>query len=969
MLAWIFVLVIVPMIVISVNVYYQGKNMLTSQIYAGLNTVSYGLKTKIFLLLESKKNRTIDFSSDGFIRESLRNINSMPEDMRKGSAAVSWLNRHLIKNKAPLDRDIHDILVIDGSGIIVSSTDEKLINSAPPPSSYRKDKDSLSFISISRIAGQRLFGFSAPLTDINTGRPIGSIILRFRATVIDSLLMAESERLDKTQILISDNGKTVISASSGDMLGKALTIAPAINSLEKGTETTGEFNDLSGTPSIGSSLTLDEYGWAVVVYAPKKAVFSPVNKLAFKAFVLIGIGIVVVIALTIALTRDIAEPISSIAEVARKVAAGDWKERVKTKGRKDEIEQLASAFNGMICTLHNSFKALRDSENRIQAILNTAVDGIITIDEKGIVQSFNQAAEHMFGYNAEEVIGRNVNMLMPSPYHEEHDAYIFNYLKTGHKKIIGKGREAVAKRKDGTVFPVDLAVSEVYPEGGIRFFTGMIRDISKRKKAEKELERLASIPESNPNPIIEADIKGAITYLNPAAGLHFPDIREKGFGHPVLDSLLYMAEEAKKSERQAVSREIAHNGRIYEQKVSYVGKGDLIRVFFSDLTERRKLEEQLRQSQKMEAIGQLAGGVAHDFNNILTAIIGYGGILNIKMPDDDPLKANVSQILAAAERAANLTQGLLAFSRRQIANPQPVNLNDIVTSVQRLLMRLIGEDIELKTILSPKRITVVADHVQMDQILINLVTNARDAMPRGGILTISTQLASLDADFIKAHGYGEPGQYALLSVSDTGIGMDEHTRQRIFEPFFTTKEQGKGTGLGLSIVYGIVKQHNGYINVYSEPEKGTTFRIYLPASISEEEERGAVEHTHPKGGTETILIAEDDNDVRQITANLLAEFGYKVIEAADGEEAISRFVSNKNAVGVVLLDVIMPKKNGKEAYEEMKKAMPDLKALFMSGYTEDIIQKKGLLDEGMNFISKPASPFLILRKVRELLDA
>ena len=388
-----------------------------------------------------------------------------------------------------------------------------------------------------------------------------------------------------------------------------------------------------------------------------------------------------------------------------------------------------------------------------------------------------------------------------------------------------------------------------------------------------------------------------------------------------------------------------------------------------DITEHRKLEAQLQQSQKMEAVGTLTGGIAHDFNNILTAIIGYGNILKMKLEKESPLLGYTDQILASADRAANLTQSLLAFSRKQVINPKPVNLNEITASIEKILLRIIGEDIELKTTLSGMRdLRVMADAGQIEQVLMNLAANARDAMPEGGTLTIETGLEELDLDFLKIHEYGKQGMYAILTVTDTGHGMDENTRQRIFEPFFTTKEVGRGTGLGLSMVYGIIKQHSGYINCYSEPEKGTTFKIYLPVIESATEKTKKEEHITLSGGTETILLAEDEEEVRKLMRLALEEAGYKVIEAVDGKEAIEKFRENKDSIGLLLLDVIMPKMNGKGVYEEARKIKPGIKALFSSGYPADFIHKKGILEEGLNFISKPASPHEFLKRIREAID-
>jgi PAS domain S-box-containing protein len=384
--------------------------------------------------------------------------------------------------------------------------------------------------------------------------------------------------------------------------------------------------------------------------------------------------------------------------------------------------------------------------------------------------------------------------------------------------------------------------------------------------------------------------------------------------------------------------------------------------------EKEKLHAQLLQAQKMEAVGQLAGGIAHDFNNILTAMIGYGHLLKMKLKEEDPLRSYADHILSLSDKAANLTQSLLAFSRKQIINPRPVDINEIIRRIDHLLSRIIGEDIQLLTMLSENDLIVMADPGQIEQVLMNLATNARDAMPKGGLLTIMTETVDIDHVFIREHDFGKEEPYALISLTDTGAGIDRETREKIFEPFFTTKEVGKGTGLGLSMVYGIIKQHNGYINVYSEPGRGTTFRIYLPV-IAAEAEKIKPEVIPPViTVTETLLLAEDETGVREFTKNLLKEYGYKVITAVDGQDAINEFKAYKNRIHLVLLDVIMPNKNGKEVYDEIKQIKPDIKVLFMSGYPADIIQKHGIIEKGLAYIEKPASPTKLLRKIREVLD-
>jgi signal transduction histidine kinase/CheY-like chemotaxis protein len=387
-----------------------------------------------------------------------------------------------------------------------------------------------------------------------------------------------------------------------------------------------------------------------------------------------------------------------------------------------------------------------------------------------------------------------------------------------------------------------------------------------------------------------------------------------------------------------------------------------------DITERKKLEEQLRHAQKLEAVGTLTGGIAHDFNNILTSIIGYTDLLSMSITENDQTRGFLDQIFAASRRAANLTQNLLAFSRKQITSPGPVNINESIRTVENMLHRLIGEEIELRTSLSDAELTILADAGQMEQVLMNLAVNARDAMPGGGTLLITTSVAELDDHYIAHNGYGKAGTYVVVTVKDSGSGMDARTKRRIFEPFFTTKEMGKGTGLGLSIVHGIVKQHNGYIDCESEPGKGTTFTIYFPLNSARTEQAVPARPAQLRGGTETVLVTDDDEGVRRITRTMLEHLGYTVLIAADGEDAVEVFTDHRDRIDLLLLDVIMPKKNGKQVYDEVRKIRPGVKTLFTSGYTADVISSKGMLEEGMHFIAKPASLRELSQKIRDVLD-
>ena len=397
------------------------------------------------------------------------------------------------------------------------------------------------------------------------------------------------------------------------------------------------------------------------------------------------------------------------------------------------------------------------------------------------------------------------------------------------------------------------------------------------------------------------------------------------------------------------------------------GRGRILATI-RDISSRKDLERQLRQAQKMEAVGQLAGGVAHDFNNLLQAILGYAEMALDETPEPGELRDNIAEVVKAAETATGLVHQLLAFSRRQVLRLEEVALDGVVRKITKMLSRVIGEHIALEVHAAPNLRSVRADRGQMEQILLNLCVNARDAMPEGGQLTIDTQNADLGTDFCRANAWAKPGKYVLLSVTDTGTGMDQETQGRIFEPFFTTKEPGKGTGLGLATVYGLVRQHQGMIHVYSEIGKGTAFRIYLPASETVESPAVQAAPPAPKGGEETVLLAEDDSAVRRLAKRILERAGYTVLSTADGEEAIGVIDNRFSEIDLALLDIVMPKLGGRAVYDHLQETHPEIRVLFASGYSAGAIPSF-VLGKNMNFVSKPFQRDDLLRKVREVLDA
>ena len=620
----------------------------------------------------------------------------------------------------------------------------------------------------------------------------------------------------------------------------------------------------------------------------------------------------------------------------------------------------------------------------LNSTIESTADGILVVGSGWKIERFNRKFVQMWNIPESILESRDDDKAL---------SFVLDQLKEPDR-FLSKVKELYARPheksfdviefKDGRYFERYSQPQEI--EGKILGRVWSFRDVTYRKKVEEALkaskEKYRLLFENASDAIFVAQdemIKFPNPQLSLLLGYSYEELTGtpfRNFIHPE-DSDMVLERHNKRLQGHGIPstysfRAITKSDEILWVEVSKVlitwGGRPAALSFLRDITRQKKIEAQLFQAQKMEAIGQLAGGIAHDFNNLLTAIIGYGHLLKNEASQDDCTSAYIGHILSAAERAAILTNDLMTFSRKQIINPKSVNLNNIIKDMESLLLRVIGKDVELSTVLTDTDLTIMADSPQIDQILMNLATNAQDAMPNGGSLIIRTDRVELNGEYIKAYGYGKPGSYALLSIEDKGTGIDESIRGRIFEPFFTTKEVGKGTGLGLSMVYGIVKQHDGYINVYSEPGGGTTFKILLPLIQSTVKESKPDNLIKVKGGAETILIGEEDLQVRSLLKEVLSNAGYHIIEAVDGDDAVEVFNKNKNNIHLLVLDIIMPKKNGKEVYAEIKKVKPDIKILFVSGYSADIINKKGFLEAGMNFISKPVSPDELLIKVRDVLD-
>jgi len=631
--------------------------------------------------------------------------------------------------------------------------------------------------------------------------------------------------------------------------------------------------------------------------------------------------------------------------------------------------------------------ARKESEQRYRAIVEQAVEGILLADvgTQHVLET-NASLQNLLGYSAAELqqFALHDFALRDAASGDECSLECLMHKMTA-MPVSG---ERLAQRKDGSWILVELNANVVSSESS-RILCVVFHDISQRRKAEEELLLRDRAIEAIGQGIVISDPNqpdNPIIYVNPAFEKLTGYTRDEVLGRncrflqgtdtdpAAVETIRNAIRERRPCVTQLVNQRKDGTKFWNSLIVSPVFDAQGRLVYFvgaqTDITPIKKLEEQLRQSQKMEAVGRLAGGVAHDFNNILTAMIGYCQLTLDELKNDHPARPNVEEIAAAAERAASLTRQLLAFSRKQTLQPKVLDLNAVVGDMDKMLRRLLGEDVELVTQTTPGLGSVRADPGQLEQVILNLAVNARDAMPNGGRLIVETANATLDDQYADHHEDVKPGDYVMLAVTDTGSGMTDEVKTRLFEPFFTTKPQGKGTGLGLATCYGVVKQSGGHITVYSELGRGTTFKVYLPRVFERAEATPTTSNVvATRGGNETILLVEDDPAVRALNARLLRAKGYTVIEANNGEEAL-RVASQQKDKGIALLltDVIMPEMGGKELAERFRVTQPDTKVLFCSGYTQEAIDRNGELDPGTAFLQKPFTPLVLASKIREVLE-
>jgi two-component system cell cycle sensor histidine kinase/response regulator CckA len=619
---------------------------------------------------------------------------------------------------------------------------------------------------------------------------------------------------------------------------------------------------------------------------------------------------------------------------------------------------------------------LESAGQRYRLLFERSLAGVIRTTLDGKILDCNLSCAKIFGYaSREELLSSPITNRSVLP--QEHDAFLTRLKK---EKSLSNHEQCV-RRKDGSaVWLLRNAHLVEGQDGTPAVIEETLIDITERKKAE-EIFRTAF--NANPEPITIATIaEGRYIDVNESFLRITGHQREEVIGHTSLELNFWKSSE----DRAKLVEMLWEHGCVRDLEITYRTKSgeerialdsaealeiagqECIIAILRDITEKKFLEKQLRQTQKMEAVGQLSGGIAHDFNNLLGVIIGYSEILEQRLPQNDPLRKECGQIKKAGQSAASLTRQLLAFSRQQVLEPKVLDLNSIVLHVEKMLRRLIGEDIDLKATLGAGLGCIKADQSQIEQVIMNLAVNARDAMPQGGKLLIETANVDLDEDYARRHHPQKPGAYVLLTVADTGMGMDAETQSRIFEPFFTTKELGKGTGLGLSTVYGIVRQSGGHIWVYSEPGQGTTFKIYLPRIKQPVRvEKPAPGLAESMRGSETILLVEDEDALRELTRILLEGGGYTVLEAERPDKAIEIAVRHGGPIHLMLTDMIMPGMNGRDLAANLAAIRPEMKVIFMSGYTG--FTHPGLADSGVTFLAKPFTRDSLLRKLHEVLDS
>lgn len=610
--------------------------------------------------------------------------------------------------------------------------------------------------------------------------------------------------------------------------------------------------------------------------------------------------------------------------------------------------------------------ALQRSEEHFRLLIENALDVILVLKTDGTFHYVSPSIR-ILNYKPEEMIGKNLlSFVYPDDEREVSEVINATLIHPGQTRTF----EFLIRHKDGSYRVFETIGKQILLDGKNQGIVLNARDTTDRKQAEAAIEKLAAFPRLNPNPIFEMAANGRLTYFNSAAERMAKSLGKEQPSEILPDEIHSIVRECLLTGRKNFSREVKVGNRVLLWSFFPIIPNQVVHCYARDITERLNLEAQLRQSQKMESIGQLAAGVAHDFNNILTIIQGYTGLVLERKDVEPEIAEPLKQVAVAAERAANLTRQLLMFSRKQVMQPQELDLNDVISNVTKFLRRILGEDILLHFNYSPNLPGIYADSGMIEQIIMNLAVNTRDALPRGGQLSIGTSVVEIGESHVLANQEARPGRFVCLRFSDNGSGISPEILPRIFEPFFTTKEIGKGTGLGLATVYGIVKQHQGWIEVLTRLNEGTTFRVYLPSIEKRPPHNANADLETVRGGTENILVVEDEPELRALVCEILKGYGYNIFEAGSGPDALPVWEQNIGKIDLLLTDMVMPgNMTGRELAERVKAQKPNVKVIYTSGYSVETIGKDFSFKRGLNFLQKPYHPLALAKVVRDCLDS
>jgi PAS domain S-box-containing protein len=822
------------------------------------------------------------------------------------------------------------------------------------------------------LTGAQVARFAAP-----AGGRAGVVAASVALTPLARGLVGEYGRGEPIAALVtSRDGRTVLSRS----LEPSRWVGSSLEGTAFEAGGSGTFRDLDGTTRIYEMSRVSGPGWRVFVGADESAVLADARTLARRQLEIIVAGLALALAGLWLVYRRVGRPVAELAAAVRATTLEAAPDPVVVRGPA-EVQSLGRDVTDLVAMVRKELTAREEAEGHARDLAAIVASSHLPIFGKsldGTITSWNDAATHLYGYTESEAMGCPVEMLVP----EDRRGEAASLRARVHAGDLVDGYETVRVRKDGASVDVSLTISPIHDETGAIVGTSTIsRDIGERLRAEEALRRseesYRELFERHPVPM----------WLFDPDSLRFLEVNEaalRTYGYSREEFLAMTIDEIRPVEdREALRQSLGplpsvgpevwrhrrKDGTMFDVAITasvldFDGRPARL-ILAQDVTESRRLEDQLRQAQKMEAVGRLTGGIAHDFNNLLLVIRGYSSILLAQLTEQS-LRDSAQQIDDAAKRAGEFTRQLLAFSRQQVLQPEVTSLNSVVEETLRLLERTLGADIEVQTDLDPEAPAVLADRSQLTQAMLNLAINARDAMPEGGRLTIKTGGIELDEAYVATHEGVTSGLFALLQITDSGVGMDEETQRRAFDPFYTTKEDG--TGLGLASVYGLVNQSGGHIWLYSEPGLGTTFKIYLPVASATVTADAPDADVTSLEGDETILLVEDTAMVRELVTATLERYGYSVLAAANGQEALDLVERTGADISLLLTDVVMPGMNGRELAETLLETRPQLGVLFTSGYPSDTVVRRGIADASAAFIEKPYLPDELAAKVREVLD-